>query len=64
MRKGLRRLISAIIAWFIFAVTYPEVILQGRVQAALFTRILCVSAIPFLLVCIFVGRSNLGGEIR
>jgi len=58
MPKWIRRVISAIIALFIIAVSSPDVIVRGRVHTGLFIYILCVSIVPFLLVCIFAGRSK------
>lgn len=58
MPNWLRRLISAIIALLILAVTYPDVLLQGRVLTGLFVCVLFLSVFPFLLVCIFTGRSE------
>jgi hypothetical protein len=49
MPKWLRQIISAIIALIIFAASYPDVIVRGRVLTIPFIYILCVSIIPFLL---------------
>lgn len=58
MPKWLRIIISAIIVLFIFAATYPNVIGPGGVETVPFIYILCLSIIPFLLICIFAGRNK------
>jgi hypothetical protein len=58
MPKWSRILISGIIAFFIFAVTFPNLIRarDGGIGMIPFIYILCISIIPFLMISVFAGR--------
>jgi hypothetical protein len=60
MPKWSRILISGIIAFFIFAATFPNLIRarDGGIGTVPFIYILSISIIPFLMVSIFAGRKK------
>jgi len=58
-----RMVISGIIGFIIFAVMFPNIIGPGVPLHPIIILSLCIPFVPFLLVCIFAGRSKIGEAI-
>ena len=62
--KWARCVISGVIAFLVMAAYYPSITRSGEPpHPALLIYMLCISVVPFLLVCIFAGRSKIGEGI-
>ncbi len=58
-----RMVISGIIGFIIFAVMFPSITGLGVPLHPITVLALCIPFVPFLLVCIFAGRSKIGEAI-